>query len=103
MPSKKKRFNARFSPVRIKKIMQTNEEVGKVSAVVPVIISRTLEMFIESLLRKTCEVTKGKNARTLTPAHLKATISSESQFAFLRDIPNICSSRKKDDTGQPVV
>lgn len=61
MPSKKKKFNARFPPVkwtistvissntysnltllslkaRIKKIMQTDEDVGKVAAAVPVII-----------------------------------------------------------------
>ena len=38
MPSKKKKYNARFPPARIKKIMQADEEVGKVAAVVPVII-----------------------------------------------------------------
>ncbi len=31
MPSKKKKFSARFPPARIKKIMQTDEEVGKVN------------------------------------------------------------------------
>ena len=30
MPSKKKKYSARFPPARIKKIMQTDEEVGKV-------------------------------------------------------------------------
>ncbi|OWK50974.1 Dr1-associated corepressor [Lonchura striata] len=40
MPSKKKKYNARFPPARIKKIMQTDEEIGKVAAAVPVIISR---------------------------------------------------------------
>lgn len=38
MPSKKKKYNSRFPPARIKKIMQADEEVGKVAAVVPVII-----------------------------------------------------------------
>lgn len=56
MPSKKKKYNARFPAVgainsmhkifnidfnlqgRIKKIMQTDEEVGKVAQAVPVII-----------------------------------------------------------------
>ncbi|GCC21338.1 hypothetical protein chiPu_0019807 [Chiloscyllium punctatum] len=40
MPSKKKKYNARFPPARIKKIMQTDEEIGKVAAAVPVIIWR---------------------------------------------------------------
>ncbi|KAA0723988.1 Dr1-associated corepressor [Triplophysa tibetana] len=38
MPSKKKKYNSRFPPARIKKIMQTDEEIGKVAAAVPVII-----------------------------------------------------------------
>lgn len=42
MPSKKKRFNARFPPARIKKIMQKDEEVGKVAQAVPVIIGMFL-------------------------------------------------------------
>ncbi|CAF92634.1 unnamed protein product [Tetraodon nigroviridis] len=29
MPSKKKKYNSRFPPARIKKIMQTDEEIGK--------------------------------------------------------------------------
>ncbi|KAL3275974.1 hypothetical protein HHI36_020705 [Cryptolaemus montrouzieri] len=38
MPSRKKKYNARFPPARIKKIMQTDEEVGKVAQAVPIII-----------------------------------------------------------------
>ncbi|KAL7289249.1 hypothetical protein TKK_0017186 [Trichogramma kaykai] len=38
MPSKKKKYNSRFPPSRIKKIMQTDEEVGKVAQPVPIII-----------------------------------------------------------------
>ncbi|XP_075795121.1 dr1-associated corepressor isoform X2 [Pelodiscus sinensis] len=70
MPSKKKKYNARFPPARIKKIMQTDEEIGKVAAAVPVIISRALELFLESLLRKACQVTQSRNAKTMTTSHL---------------------------------
>nr|KAF6437466.1 DR1 associated protein 1 [Molossus molossus] len=70
MPSKKKKYNARFPPARIKKIMQTDEEIGKVAAAVPVIISRALELFLESLLKKACQVTQSRNAKTMTTSHL---------------------------------
>ncbi|XP_036002128.1 dr1-associated corepressor isoform X3 [Fundulus heteroclitus] len=70
MPSKKKKYNARFPPARIKKIMQTDEEIGKVAAAVPVIISRALELFLESLLTKACHVTQSRNAKTMTTSHL---------------------------------
>ncbi|XP_033733886.1 dr1-associated corepressor-like [Pecten maximus] len=86
MPSKKKKYNARFPPARVKKIMQTDEDVGKVAAAVPVIISRALELFIESLIRKTSETTQSRNAKTLTATHIKQTIHSERKFDFLRDL-----------------
>ncbi|XP_052862152.1 dr1-associated corepressor [Anopheles cruzii] len=86
MPSKKKKYNARFPAGRIKKIMQTDEEVGKVAQAVPVIISRTLELFVESLLTKTMKITNARNAKTLSPSHMKQCIASESRFDFLRDL-----------------
>jgi len=86
MPGKKKKYNARFPPARIKKIMQSDEEVGKVAAPVPVIISRALEMFAETLLGRAKRVTAQRGARTLTPSHLKFCINSESRFDFLKDL-----------------
>lgn len=86
MPGKKKKYNARFPPARIKKIMQSDEEVGKVAAPVPVIISRALELFAETLLGRAKRVTAQRGARTLTPSHLKFCIHSESRFDFLRDL-----------------
>ncbi|XP_060520415.1 dr1-associated corepressor [Cylas formicarius] len=86
MPSKKKKYNARFPAGRIKKIMQTDEEVGKVAQAVPVIISKALEMFIESLLKKSMQITVTRNAKTLTPSHMKQCILSENRFDFLKDL-----------------
>uniref|UniRef100_A0A182JQ63 Transcription factor CBF/NF-Y/archaeal histone domain-containing protein n=1 Tax=Anopheles christyi TaxID=43041 RepID=A0A182JQ63_9DIPT len=100
MPSKKKKYNARFPAGRIKKIMQTDEEVGKVAQAVPVIIYilfkwsmlffncfvLTLELFVESLLTKTLKITNARNAKTLSPSHMKQCIISESRFDFLRDL-----------------
>lgn len=93
MPSKKKKYNARFPAGRIKKIMQSDEEIGKVAQAVPVIISRTLELFVESLLTKTLRITNSRNAKTLSPSHMRQCIVSEKRFDFLkelvRNIPDI--------------
>jgi len=86
MPIKKKKYSARFPPARIKKIMQTDEDVGKVAAPVPVIISRALELFVENLLKKANQVTLERGARTLTPSHLKMCIKSEQRFDFLKEL-----------------
>lgn len=66
--------------------MQTDEEIGKVAAAVPVIISRALELFLESLLTKACQVTQSRNAKTMTTSHLKQCIELEQQFDFLKDL-----------------
>ncbi|CAH0545989.1 unnamed protein product [Brassicogethes aeneus] len=98
MPSKKKKYNARFPAGRIKKIMQTDEEVGKVAQAVPVIISRTLELFVESLLKKSTQITQARSAKTLTPSHMKQCILSESRFDFLKDlVKNIPDASVQED------
>ncbi|XP_074158753.1 LOW QUALITY PROTEIN: uncharacterized protein LOC141562648 [Sminthopsis crassicaudata] len=84
MPSKQ--YNMRFPGARIKKIMQTDEEIGKVSAAVPLIISRALELFLESLLKKAGQVTQSQNAKTMTISHLKQCMELEQQFDFLKDL-----------------
>lgn len=66
--------------------MQADEEVGKIAHAVPVIISRTLELFVESLLTKSSHITLSRNAKTLSPTHLKQCIMSESRFDFLKDL-----------------
>ncbi|EAT37574.1 AAEL010458-PA, partial [Aedes aegypti] len=86
MPSKKKKYNARFPAGRIKKIMQTDEEVGKVAQAVPCRIVAAVRLFVESLLTKTLRITNARNAKTLSPSHMKQCIISESRFDFLRDL-----------------
>lgn len=66
--------------------MQADEEVGKIAHAVPVIISRTLELFVESLLTKSSQITLSRNSKTLSPSHLKQCIMSESRFDFLKDL-----------------
>ncbi|RMX50074.1 hypothetical protein pdam_00002877 [Pocillopora damicornis] len=104
MPSKKKKSNARFPPARIKKIMQTDEDVGKVAAAVPVIISKALEMFLQSLVERASDYTKARNAKTMTTSHLKRCITSENQFDFLKDlvanVPDLPSNEEEKD-GEP--
>lgn len=41
-------------------------------------------MFIESLLKKSTQITQSRNAKTLTPSHMKQCILSESRFDFLK-------------------
>ncbi|XP_041669378.1 dr1-associated corepressor [Cheilinus undulatus] len=86
MPGQKRRYNVRFPPGRIKKIMQKDAEVGRIAMAVPVIISRALEMFLKCLLTKTCLITQSKLSTVVSVAHMKQCIESEKLFHFLKDL-----------------
>ncbi|KAK2826746.1 hypothetical protein Q5P01_020960 [Channa striata] len=100
-----KRFNVRFPPSRIKKIMQQDTEVGRIATAVPVIISRALEMFLKSLLTKTCLITQSKPSSVMSLAHMKQCIESEKLFHFLKELVERSTSAaaQKDNGGLSVL
>uniref|UniRef100_A0A3P8S290 Transcription factor CBF/NF-Y/archaeal histone domain-containing protein n=1 Tax=Amphiprion percula TaxID=161767 RepID=A0A3P8S290_AMPPE len=103
MPGQKRRYNVRFPPQRrIKKIMQKDTEVGRIAMAVPVII-RALEMFLKSLLTKTCLITQSKLSAVVSIAH-KQCIESEKLFHFLKDLAERTSTTaaQKDNRGMNV-
>ncbi|KAJ3019926.1 hypothetical protein HKX48_001570 [Thoreauomyces humboldtii] len=65
-----KRYKTKFPVARIKKIMRTDDEVGKVAQVTPVLISKALELFMQSLVEATCKETRLRGAKKMTNAHL---------------------------------
>ncbi|TDG99249.1 hypothetical protein EPR50_G00209050 [Perca flavescens] len=101
MPGQKRKYNVRFPPGRIKKIMQKDTEVGRIAMAVPVIISRALEIFLKSLLTKICLVTQAELSAVVSVAHMKQCIESEEHFHFLRDRAERATSKasQKDKRG----
>ncbi|TRY57904.1 hypothetical protein DNTS_014420 [Danionella cerebrum] len=86
MPGQKRKYNVRFPPGRVKKIMQKDSEVGRIAAAVPVIISKALEMFLRTLLTMTCKITQSRNSAVMSINHMKQCIHSEKLFDFLKDL-----------------
>ncbi|XP_066523074.1 dr1-associated corepressor isoform X1 [Hoplias malabaricus] len=86
MPGQKRKYNVRFPPGRIKKIMQKDTEVGRMATAVPVIISKALEMFLISFLTKTSSITQSKHSRVMSINHMKQCIETEKLFDFLKDL-----------------
>ncbi|KAM3176978.1 hypothetical protein ACTXT7_005453 [Hymenolepis weldensis] len=85
MPTKRK-FSAKFPTARIKKIMQLDDEIGKLSATVPPVVSRALELFVMQLMTKAYNLTTSRNSKTILPIYLKEAIESEQVFAFLKPL-----------------
>ncbi|KAI9489104.1 hypothetical protein BDB00DRAFT_845196 [Zychaea mexicana] len=92
----KKKYKTKFPVARIKKIMQLDEDVGKVAQATPVLIckfissarppppfkvsevffllivksAKALELFMQSLIDQACQETRQRNAKRLSAAHL---------------------------------
>ncbi|XP_011090215.1 dr1-associated corepressor-like isoform X1 [Sesamum indicum] len=81
----RKKLDTRFPAARIKKIMQADEDVGKIAMAVPLLVSKALELFLQDLCDRTYEITLNKGAKTVNSLHLKQCVQSFNVFDFLRE------------------
>ena len=77
--------NTRFPLARIKKIIQKNEEIGKIAHSVPFLVAKGLEHFLEQILKKVQTEFPDQNEK-LAPSHLKHIIKKEPNYEFLTDL-----------------
>ncbi|KAL0418429.1 UNVERIFIED_CONTAM: Dr1-associated corepressor [Sesamum radiatum] len=76
----RKKLDTRFPAARIKKIMQADEDVGKIAMAVPLLVSKALELFLQDLCDRTYEITLNKGAKTVNSLHLKQCVQSFNVF-----------------------
>ncbi|KAJ2003745.1 hypothetical protein GGI04_001659 [Coemansia thaxteri] len=82
----RKKDKTKFPVARIKKIMQMDEEVGKMAQATPVLISKSLELFMQAIVDDVCRHARACNSRKVTPTHLKRCVESTESYDFLKDI-----------------
>ncbi|KAF2634744.1 histone-fold-containing protein [Massarina eburnea CBS 473.64] len=75
-----------FPVARIKRIMQADDDVGKVAQVTPVVVSKALELFMISLVTKAAAEAKARSSKRVGAVHLKQAVTKDEQFDFLNDI-----------------
>ncbi|PQE19814.1 CBF NF-Y family transcription factor protein [Rutstroemia sp. NJR-2017a WRK4] len=79
-------IRTKFPVARIKRIMQADEEVGKVAQVTPVAVSKALELFMISLVQGAARVAREKGGKRVTAQCLKRVVEGDEQFDFLSEI-----------------
>jgi Dr1-associated corepressor len=80
-------IKTKFPVARIKRIMQADEEVGKVAQVTPVAVSKALELFMIALVSGAAEKAKEKGGKRVTAQHLKSMVMERNEeFDFLAEI-----------------
>lgn len=93
----------KFPVARIKRIMQADEDVGKVAQVTPIAVSKALELFMISLVTKAAQEARERNSKRITAAHLKQAVAKDEVLDFLADIiakvPDQPAGKKHDDDG----
>jgi len=76
----------KFPTARIKRIMQADEEVGKVAQQTPIAVGKALELFMVALVTKSADVAREKNSKRVSAHMLKQVVESDDQWDFLREI-----------------
>ncbi|CAA6662185.1 unnamed protein product [Spirodela intermedia] len=95
----RKKLDTRFPAARIKKIMQADEDVGKIAMAVPLLVSKALELFLQDLCDRTYDITLQRGAKTMSSLHLKQCVQSFGVFDFLRHIVSKVPDIGHSDTG----
>ncbi|KIO00671.1 hypothetical protein M404DRAFT_68079, partial [Pisolithus tinctorius Marx 270] len=88
---KTKNKQTKFPVARIKKIMQKDEEVGKVAQATPIVIcmyalAKALELFLSMIVEEACNVTVHRGAKKVEAYHLKHAVETTEMFDFLKEI-----------------
>ncbi|KAI0337863.1 hypothetical protein BDW22DRAFT_1339131 [Trametopsis cervina] len=94
---KNKNKQTRFPVARIKRIMQKDEEVGKVAQATPVVIcmlnylnalldAKALEMFLGMIVEEASRVTTDRGSKKVEAYHLKHAIDTVDVLDFLKEI-----------------
>lgn len=86
------KIKTHFPPAKVKKIMQSDEDIGKVSQATPVITGRSLEFFIALLVKKSGDLARQRGMKRITADVLRDTILEDEKFDFLRE--SICAGYK---------
>lgn len=81
-----------FPVARIKRIMQADEDIGKVAQVTPHAVSRALELFMIQLISASARQAAasggqgGKGPKRVLAQHMKKAILEDEHFDFLHEI-----------------
>ncbi|KAI5868073.1 hypothetical protein GGS23DRAFT_10119 [Durotheca rogersii] len=89
----------KFPTARIKRIMQADEEVGKVAQQTPIAVGKALELFMVQLVRKSADVAREKNSKRITAQMLKHAVDSTNEWDFLQDIVAKVTEEKEGGRG----
>ncbi len=96
----RKASTATNKQARIKRLMQSDEDIGKVAQATPVVVAKALELFMIQLVDESCKRARAKQVKRVSLAHLYQAVMEEEKFDFLREVmekyqPTISEPKKR--------
>jgi Dr1-associated corepressor len=99
-----------FPVARIKRIMQADDDIGKVAQVTPHVVSRALELFMIKIISASAAQAAqagggggGKGPKRILAQHVKKALQADVNFDFLEEIiakvPDAPVKAKKEQAG----
>ncbi len=82
----KKKRDGVFPGTRIRKILQADEDVGKIQKGALPMVSRAVELFEGELMRAVWSEAKRSGSKKLTVEHFAAVARSDARFGFLTSL-----------------
>lgn len=76
----------KFPPSKIKRIMQSDKDVGKIAQATPVAVGKALELFMTQLVNEALVRLQQRNGKRLQLGHFNEAIRTSEQFDFLVEI-----------------
>lgn len=80
------KIKTHFPAARIKKIMQSDEDIGKVAQATPVVVGRALEIFMANLVEAGIIEARKAGVRRISALHIRTAVENTEQFDFLVDV-----------------
>jgi hypothetical protein len=77
------KIKTHFPAARIKKIMQSDDEIGKVAQATPIIVGRALEIFMANLVEASIVEAKRQGVKRISASHIRSAVENSEQFDFL--------------------
>lgn len=92
-----RQLKTHFPSARVKKLLQSDEDIGKVAQATPLVVGRAVELFMSALVEKTVEEASQGHSKKITVAMLKKVIEDNEEFDFVLDVCDKYSDSKDRD------
>lgn len=87
MTELQKKKKTRFPISRVKKLIQQNDDIGKTSITVPVVLSKSIELFFGQLIERMVESAKARKSTKIQIQDFKEVVQeNQSYYSFLNEL-----------------